>query len=310
MIFRTLGKTGLKLSVISFGGSSLGGVFRNIDEGKAIETVFAALDAGINFLDISPYYGHYKAETVMGKALKQVNRERFILSTKVGRYGSNGTNVFDYSAKKVRDSVFESMERLNVGYIDLINVHDIEFSNIDQIINETLPALNELRSEGLAGHVGITGLPLENLRSVVEKAEPGTVDSILTFCHYTLQDQSLLNYMDAFLNRGIGIINASPLSMGLLSERGAPSWHPASERLKKHCRDAADYCKSKSCRIEQVAIAYCVNQPNLTTTIIGTADPENIRQNVKWALEPLEPEMVRGVQRILEPVMHETWLNS
>lgn len=157
-----------------------------------------AVDNGINFIDVSPYYGHYKAETVLGKALKEIPRDKYYLSTKVGRYGKDGVNTWDYSAKRVTDSVYESMERLNIDYIDLINVHDVEFADLNQIVNETLPALVALRDKGVVGHVGITDLQPENLKWVIEHVPSGTVESVLNFCHYSLNDEMLLDYLDFF----------------------------------------------------------------------------------------------------------------
>ena len=147
MIYNEIGKTGMKVSNLSFGASSLGGVFRGIKESEGIEAVMAAVDNGINFIDVSPYYGHYKAETVLGKALKLIPRDKYYLSTKVGRYGKDGVNTWDYSGKRATESVYESMERLNVDYIDLINVHDIEFTDLQKVVDETLPALVELKKK-------------------------------------------------------------------------------------------------------------------------------------------------------------------
>ena len=231
MKYNEIGKTGMCVSNLSFGASSLGGVFHDTTEARSIEAVFTAVEKGINFIDVSPYYGHYKAETVLGKALKQIPRNKYYLSTKVGRYGENGVNKWNYSAKYATESVYASMERLNVDYIDLINVHDIEFADLHQVVDETLPALVELRDKGIVKHVGITDLQLENLQWVVEHSEPGVVESILNFCHYSLNDEKLSDYFNYFESKNIGIINASPLSMGLLSQRGVPTWHPAPKAL-------------------------------------------------------------------------------
>lgn len=116
MEYREIGKTGMKVSNLSFGASSLGGVFHSIKEEEGVKAVHTAVDNGINFIDVSPYYGHLKAEIVLGKALKDIERSRYYLSTKVGRYGHDGVNSWDYSAKKATESVYESMERLNVDY--------------------------------------------------------------------------------------------------------------------------------------------------------------------------------------------------
>ena len=187
MVYNEIGKTGMKVSNLSFGASSLGGVFHGIREEEGIRAVHVAVDNGINFIDVSPYYGHLKAETVLGKALKEIPRDKYYLSTKVGRYGKDGVNTWDYSAKRATESVYESMERLNVDYIDLINVHDIEFQagmegGLQKVCDETLPALVELKKKGVVGHVGITDLQPENLKWVIEHSDSGVVESILNFC--------------------------------------------------------------------------------------------------------------------------------
>ena len=129
----------MKVSSLSFGASSLGGVFHDLKEKEGIQAVATAVEAGMNFIDVSPYYGHYKAETVLGKALKELPRNRYYLSTKVGRYGKDGVNLWDYSAKRATESVYESMERLNIDFIDLINVHDVDFADLIQVVYETRP---------------------------------------------------------------------------------------------------------------------------------------------------------------------------
>ena len=256
----------MRVSNLGFGASSLGGVFHDIREAEGIEAVHVAVDNGINFIDVSPYYGHLKAEIVLGKALKEIPRDKYYLSTKVGRYGKDGKNFWDYSAERVTASVFESMERLNIDYIDLINVHDVEFQGdlpggLQKVVDETLPALVELRKKGVVGHVGITDLQPENLKWVIEHSEPGTVESVLSFCHYCLNDEMLLDYLDFFETNNIGVINASPFSMGLLSQRGAPAWHPAPEALKEACRKATEYCNEQGYPIDKLAIQYSTSLP-------------------------------------------------
>lgn len=316
MIYNELGKTGMKVSNISFGASSLGGVFRQISEDEAIKAVFTAIDNGINFIDVSPYYGHLKAETVLGKALKKIPRDRYYLSTKVGRYGKDGVNLWDYSAKRVTESVYESMERLNIDYIDLINVHDIEFQasmegGLQKVVDETLPALVALREKGVVGHVGITDLQPENLKWVIERSEPGTVESILCFCHYSLNDDMLLDYLDFFESHGIGVINASPLSMGLLSDRGTPEWHPAPQPLKDACRRAAEYCRSKDYPIEKLAMQFSTSlNPRIATTLFSSANPKNVLKNINYVSEPMDEQLVKDVQAIIGDQMRVRWKNS
>ncbi len=310
MNYNEIGKTGMRVSSLSFGASSLGGVFHDVREAEAIQSVFTAIECGMNFIDVSPYYGHYKAETVLGKALKDVPRDKYFLSTKVGRYGENGVNLWNYSAQRATDSVYESMERLNIDYIDLINVHDVEFADLNQIVNETLPALVELRKKGVVGHVGITDLQLENIHWVVEHAEPGSIESVLNFCHYCLCDDKLADYLDFLEAHNVGVINASPLSMGLLSQRGVPAWHPAPKPLVEACAKAAQHCQSKGYPIEKLAMQYSVSNPRIATTLFSSANPENVKKNIAFIEEPIDWTLVAEVQDIIGEQKRVSWANS
>ena len=301
----------MRLSNLGFGASSLGGVFHGIRESEAIEAVFTAIEGGINFIDVSPYYGHLKAETVLGKALKDLERGKYYLSTKVGRYGKDGVNTWDYSARRAKESVYESMERLNVDYIDLINVHDVEFADLRQVVEETLPALCQLRREGVVRHVGITDLQPENLKWVVEHSEEGTVESVLNFCHYCLNDDLLLDHLDFFEERGIGIVNASPFSMGLLSMRGAPAWHPAPQGLKDACLKAAKLCDERDYPIDKLAIQYSTSlNPRIATTLFSSANPDNVRKNIAYVNEPMDTALVEDVKAAIGDQMRVRWKNS
>ena len=311
MEYNELGKTGMKLSNLGFGASSLGGVFQGIKENEGIEAVFTAVENGINFIDVSPYYGHLKAETVLGKALKDIPRDKYYLSTKVGRYGKDGVNYWDYSAKRAQESVYESMERLHIDYIDIINVHDVEFADLNQVVNETLPALVELKSKGIVKHVGITDLQPENLKWVIEHSEDGTVESVLNFCHYCLNDDLLLKFLDFFEERGIGVINASPFSMGLLSMRGAPAWHPAAQSLKEACAKAARHCEEKGYPIDKLAIQFSTSlNPRIASTLFSSANPANVLKNIKYVNEEMDEALVKEVQEIIGDQMYVRWKNS
>lgn len=302
MEYRVLGKTGLKVSAISLGGSSLGGVFRKVDEAEAIRTVHTAFDLGVNFVDVSPFYGLTKAETVLGKALRQVPRERYYLATKVGRYGES---EFDFSASRVKASVDESLRRLGVDYVDLIQCHDIEYGSLDQVVEETLPALRQVQKEGKARLVGITGFPLKIYRYVLDRID---VDTVLSYCHCTLWDTSFAELLPYLERKNVGIINAAALGMGLLTPQGTPEWHPAPEEIKATCAKAAAHCRAKGARIEQLAIQFAVANPRIHTTLVGTADPEEIRQDVRAVEAPIDHGLLNEVQTILQPIRNKTWL--
>ena len=313
MEYRELGKTGLKVSSLSFGASSLGSVFHETKETESLKAVEVAIEGGINFIDVSPYYGHYKAETVLGKALRGIPRDRYFLSTKVGRYGKDGVNTWDYSGRRATESVQESMDRLGVDYIDLINVHDIEFQaamegGLQKVVDETLPALVELKKKGLVGHVGITDLQLENLKWVVEHTEEGTVESVLNFCHYCLNDDKLVDFLPYFEGKGVGVVNASPLSMGLLSMRGVPAWHPAPKPLVDACAKAARFCAEKGYPIEKLAVQYAVGNPRIASTLFSSANPENVKRNIDWANQEPDWELVK--EAIIGDQQRVSWANS
>lgn len=310
MKFNEIGKTGMVVSALSFGASSLGSVFRSTREEEALEAVYTAIEGGMNFIDVSPYYGHYKAETVLGKALQHISRDKYYLSTKVGRYGKDGVNTWDYSAKRAQESVYESMERLHIDHIDLINVHDVEFADLNQVVNETLPALVELREKGVVSHVGITDLQLENIKWVIEHVPAGTVESVLNFCHYCLCDDKIVDFLDFFEANNVGVISASPLSMGLLSERGVPDWHPAPKPLVEVCKKAAEHCKAKGYPIEKLAMQYALSNDRIATTLFSSANPANVKKNLAFIEEPIDWDLVHEVQEIIGDQKRVSWANS
>jgi aryl-alcohol dehydrogenase-like predicted oxidoreductase len=247
---------------------------------------------------------------VLGKALKQIPRDKYYLSTKVGRYGEDGMNTWDYSAERVTRSVYESMERLNIDFIDIINVHDVEFADLNQIVDETLPALVALKNKGVVGHVGITDLQLENLKWVIEHTPKGTVESVLNFCHYCLNDDKLVDFLDFFEENGVGVISASPFSMGLLTERGVPEWHPAPKPLVEACVKAAEHCKAKGYPIEKLAMQFSIQNDRIASTLFSTTRPENLLKNIEYIKEPADEQLVKEVQEIIGDQKRVSWANT
>jgi L-galactose dehydrogenase len=299
MQYRPLGLTGLKVSVLSYGASPLGSVFRDIDESEGIRAVRTALDLGINFLDTSPHYGVTRSETVLGRALQGVPRESYYLATKVGQYGEGN---FDFSAARVTRSLDESCARLGTDYIDVLHCHDIEFADLDQLVAETLPALTRLRDQGRIGHIGITGLPLKIFPAVLDRVSPGTVNVILTFCRYCLNDTGLEPLLPWLHGKGVGVINASATGMGLLTARGAPSWHPAPPSIMAGCRRAVEYCQSVGADITSLALQFALQNPGIATTLVGTASSENIRKNIACVGQVPDPALLSRVLEILQPI--------
>jgi L-galactose dehydrogenase len=302
--YRVLGKTGLRVSALSLGASSLGGgVFgKSVEESDAIRTVHTALDLGINFIDVSPFYGYTKAEAVLGKALKAVPRDRYYLATKVGRYGDA---EFDFSAERTKASVNESLKRLGVEYVDIIQSHDNEYGNLDQVVGETLPALRKLQEDGKAKFVGITGYPLRMFSYILARAR---VDTILSYNHYSLNDTTLTGLLPLLEKNEVGTINASPVSQGLLTNQGTPDWHPAPDEVKKVCAAAASYCRSQVGDIAKLALQFAVGNPRIATTLVGTANPANMETNVRWIHEPINQLLLAKVQAMLARIKDRAWI--
>src|SRR4051812_5418966 len=179
---RPLGNAGLQLPVLSFGASSLGQEFRKVDLSEALKSVHVALDLGMNFIDTSPFYGRGMSEVLLGVALKDVPRDSYLLGTKLGRY--SGAH-FDFSARRVVESVDISLERMGVEYLDIMLCHDIEFVDIAQIVNETLPALRKIREQGKVRFIGVSGYPMKMFRRPLNHTARGVV---LSYTHYTRQN--------------------------------------------------------------------------------------------------------------------------
>ena len=301
MNYRTLGQTGLSLSLVGFGSSTLGGNFGNIDPAEGTRAVHLAVDRGINFFDSSPYYGITLAETRLGSALLG-RRERVILATKCGRYGMN---EFDFSAQRVIASMDESLRRLQTDYIDLFQVHDVEFGDVQQIIDETIPALRQLQQQGKARYIGITGYPPKLLRHIAEAAP---VDSILTYCHYNLLNTDMDEVLTAFAReRGIGLINAAPLHMGILTEHGPAEWHPAPKEVRDAGRKAAAFCRERGVDIAEVAMRFCLDHPYVASTLVGMADTRQVEANLKLLHTATDPTLLHQIEAILAPAFNYAW---
>ncbi|GHH71668.1 oxidoreductase [Streptomyces sulfonofaciens] len=292
------------LSEICFGASPLGAVYGAFAERDGIAAVHTALDLGITCFDVSPYYGRTLAETVLGKALRGTDRSGYLLATKVGRYGDT---AFDFSAARVRRSVQESLQRLGTDHIDLIHCHDIEFGDLDQIVEETVPALRELQVAGLVRAVGVTGYPLPALAHVAERVH---VDAVLSYCQYTVQDRRLARWRDRFARCGTAVLNAAPLAMGALTSRGPAPWHPAPAEVLDACAAAAELCRSRGEDIARLALQFSVTTGGFATTIVGAAQAEEVRRTLRWIREPLDEDLLHDVEHCLAPARDRGWTSG
>jgi len=296
MKFRPLGRTGLKLSWLTFGASSLGQEFRPVDLNEALRSVHVALDLGMNFIDTSPYYGRGMSECLLGVALRGIPRERYLLGTKLGRYAPQH---FDFSARRVIESMDVSLMRMGVEYLDIILCHDIEFVDMAQVVNETLPTLRKLKEQGKVRFIGVSGYPMKMFRYVLDRTD---LDVILSYNHYTLQNAMLADQVPYLKAKGVGVMNAAPFSARLLTNQPLPPWHKATPEVRVICKQAADHCTAHGVDIAQLAVQYAIANEDMTTCIIGSANPENVKKWVAWADAPIDQTLLNEVLDILKPI--------
>ncbi|CAG7704509.1 unnamed protein product [Allacma fusca] len=277
--YRKLGKTNLRVSQISYGTGFLGNYYGDYNRSEAIDTIQEGLRFGINYIDSSPWYG--SSEEVLGEALKTVPRGAYYIGTKAGRNFTPGWDGrFDFSASGILKSVERSLERLGVEYLDVIQIHDIEFAlDPSQIVRETLPALESVVRAGKAKFIGITTYDVNCLKSVAEQAQ---VDTILSYCRYNLHDTSLTDFVPFFKEKNIGIINASPIAMGLLTDAGPPNWHPASPQTKVLARKAAELAKQRGTSIDEISLTFSLKpkEPAIATTLVGMPTRAILKENM------------------------------
>ena len=294
---RLLGRTGLEVPILAFGASSLGAEFRRVTVEEALASVHVALDLGMNLIDTSPFYGRGMSEVLLGIALKEVPRDSYTLCTKLGRYD---LGHFDFSAKRVAESVDVSLHRLGTDHLDIILCHDIEFVPMEKIVDETLPALKKIRDAGKVRFIGFSGYPQKIFRFICDQAN---VDCVLNYNQYTLQNTRFADETVPWLvERGIGVMNAGPFSARLLTDAALPVWLKEPESVKEAARRAAAACRARGTPIAKLALQFSLENPLIATTIAGSANPANIRDWATWAAEPIDRELLAEVRAIFAPV--------
>jgi len=294
---RPLGKTGLEVPILAFGASSLGQEFRKVTLEEALGSVRAALESGLTLIDTSPFYGRGMSEVLLGVALRDVPRSDYLLCSKLGRYD---LPHFDFSAKRVAESVDVSLHRLGTDHLDIVLCHDIEFVPMQQIVDETLPALRKIQAAGKVRFIGFSGYPQKIFRFICDQAD---VDCVLNYNQYTLQNTRFADETVPYLAaKGIGVMNAGPFSARLLTDAPLPVWLKEPEAVKAAARKAADLCRSRGNSIAKLAVQFAIANPAIATTVAGSANPANIRNWAAWADEPIDAELLRDVQAIFAPV--------
>lgn len=294
---RSLGRTGLHLPILSFGASSLGQEFRSVALDEALQSVHTALECGLTFIDTSPFYGRGMSEVLLGIALRGVPRDRYLLCSKIGRYD---LAHFDFSARRVAESIDVSLHRLGTDHLDIALCHDIEFVPMQQIVDETIPALRKAKQAGKIRAIGVSGYPQKIFRFICDQTE---LDCVMSYNQYTLQNtrfaEETIPYLQA---KGVGVMNAGPFSARLLTNAPLPAWLKEPEEVKAAARAAAALCAARGVDIAKLALQFSLANPDITTTVSGSANPKNIRNWAAWAAEPLDQALLAEVLALFAPV--------
>jgi L-galactose dehydrogenase len=302
MEYNQLGQTHMKVSKISIGGATLcSSFYGQLDFEEAKRTVHEALKRGINYIDTAPFYGQGESESNVGKILKDVPRQAYYIATKTCRYDRTGPNQFDFSFDRTMRSVDESLERLSVDYIDLYQLHDVEFADsIDEVLSGAFEACLELRKQGKIRAIGINGYPLSVLKEGLIKGE-GKFDTVLTYARYTLFDDSLLDYLPLFNELKIGIIAASAQGCGALCTRGPPAWHPGTESLKAIVAEAADVCRKNNVELAKLATHHLLHVPGqVGTFLMGMEKLEYLNHNMSAYHDGLTPKEAEIYENLMK----------
>lgn len=304
MEYQQLGKTHMLVSKISIGGGTLCDMaYGKLDFDEAKQTVIEALKRGINYIDTAPYYGHGESELNVGKILKEVPRQAFYIATKVCRYERTGQGQFDFSYERTMRSVEESLSRLGLSYIDLYQLHDVEFAeSMDEVISGAFKACLELKKQGKIRAIGINGYSLSVLKEGIVKGE-GKFDTVLTYARNILTDDSLLEYLPFFNESKIGVIGAAVQGMGMLTNNEPPLWHPAKNELKAVAAEAAGICKANDVQLGKLAVHHSMNMASgasVSTFLMGMEKMEYLNDNMSAYLDGLSPKEMQIYEMLMK----------
>jgi D-threo-aldose 1-dehydrogenase len=302
-----VGRTGVQVTEIGFGGAPLGNLYTAIDDDTGYAAVHAAWDGGVRYFDSAPHYGLGLSERRLGVALRDKPRDDYVVSTKVGRLlvenrsptgsdlESGGfavpddlTRHYDYSRDGVRRSLDASLERLGLDRVDIVYVHDPE-DHMDQAVREGVPALARLRDEGVIGAIG-AGMnfvaPL--LRFVTET----DVDAVMLAGRWTLADRTGAPLLAACEERSVSLVAAAPYNSGLLARAYPPedsnfNYQQAPADVIAFARALADCCAAAGSTLPQAALQFPLQHPAVPTVVVGMRTETQARGNLGWAAERL-----------------------
>jgi L-galactose dehydrogenase len=304
MEYRELGRTGLKVSAVGYGTGPLGDLFGVTDEEVALQSVQAALDSGINLFDTSPYYG--SAEERLGRALRGI-RDEVLVVTKAGRYGLDD---FNFSPARIRTSIDTSLRLLGTDHVDILLLHDIEFVPLGPVLTDSIAELARIRAQGKCRFIGVSGYPIATLRRVIEETD---VDVVLSYAHGTLLDGCLeTDLLPVARDRGVGVINAAAVALGLLTRGGSRIGieHPASAEIRAAADAARKVAERHGIDISMLANQYAIQHSGCATTLVGTAKPAHLAQAVQAVTAPIDEDVIREVLDAVRDVRGTCWTSG
>ncbi|MFF3590816.1 aldo/keto reductase [Streptomyces sp. NPDC002387] len=300
---RTIGRTRVRVSRLGFGAAPLGNLYRAVDDDAALTTIEAAWAEGVRHFDTAPHYGLGLSELRLGRALAHRPRDEFTISTKVGRLlepnphptGSDlpagGFAVPDTLTRRAdysRDGVLRSLEasraRLGVDRIDIVYLHDPD-EHMDTAVAQALPALAELRRQGVIGAVGVgmnSVAPL--MRFVIET----DVDVVMVAGRWTLADRTALPLLTECADRGVSVVAAAPFNSGLLSapdpsDGASFDYRSAPPDLLARARALAQVCRRHERVLPHAAIRFPLRHPAVASVVAGFRTPQEVRSAARWA---------------------------
>jgi L-galactose dehydrogenase len=301
--YARLGDTDLTVSRLALGTAPLGGLFGSVDEAAAIGVVHEALELGITFIDTSSSYGN--AEELLGKALAGRRRD-VVLATKAGRSGSG----FDFSPEGLRRSLDESLRRLRTDHVDIFQLHNIEFADLERLFADSFTELVSLREQGKCRYIGMTGYPAPAMIRAFRETE---LDVSLSYAHATLLDDTLQREIAPVArDQHVGLMNAATLALGLLTPGGPanPDSHPASAPIREAARRMAGLCADRGADIAFVANQYSIHRCDCVTTVIGTSNSHHLRSAVAAAETAVDEELLQALLGLRPPVDERTWTSG
>jgi D-threo-aldose 1-dehydrogenase len=304
---RPFPRADLAVSRLGLGTTALGGMFEPTSEDEALATVRAAAEAGLRHIDTAPQYGHGAAEVRVGHALRELGRDRFVVSTKIGKLLRGDAIEFDYSAAGVRRSLEESLERLGIERVDLLLIHDVNRkyhgdrvgARYLEAIAGAYPALVELRRSGTVRAIGIALNELDIALRFVREAE---LDAVMLPGRYTLLDQTAARELLPLCQaRGVAVLVAAPFDSGILATGavagGRYNYGPASPEIVERVRRIEQVCERFGVALPAVALQFPLAHPAVTSVVAGMRSPAEVAANVALLQTSIPDEFWASLRR-------------